>query len=606
MYLARLRIQGFRGIREADLVFGTHTVLIGPNSSGKTTVTEALALLFGRDKLIRELTEHDFFGSNPQAADRIRIVATLSGFEGNDPDRHSAWFREDRAVPKWLNPADGVLHAAHGAGYALACQIGFSARFDRDELTVETIRYYHDNDEMGDVFDPDVVRRVQSSVIKELGFFLVPANRTWDRALSFGSELFRRVVAAIGGRPAQAVIIERDRLRRPEAPLEQDAGLREIVAHIDAELAGLFSRPPRLTLRLTATDSEAVLDAVMPHFVAPIGSDLPAKRHGSGLISLQQLLLLLHFGRLRAERGQGFMLALEEPELHVPPPIQRRLIHRIQALSTQTIVGTHSPVVASGCEPTSVLILQNRDGNLASRPLLDSALGREAPNWKRTLYGTKRQETITALMHDVVLVPEGRSDFDIFRLLVDVVELRRPAAAIAGPEFGALVGVVPTQDANVVGVFEGLARTHNSTFCLIDGDEDGDRYIAALTALASPPVKIFQWPVGWSVEDVIGWIVAVDAVVLPLVATALHLELLNVAALVAVLKRATNAGGLKGDPLVYEALIGIAADSPTCLRRIQLILERLAHGSLGGVEPTEGWIRTDSSTDRTLVCRFVP
>jgi hypothetical protein len=33
------------------------------------------------------------------------------------------------------------------------------------------------------------------------------------------------------------------------------------------------------------------------------------------------LLLLFQFGRQRAAAGDGFWMALEEPELHVPPPL---------------------------------------------------------------------------------------------------------------------------------------------------------------------------------------------------------------------------------------------------------------------------------------------
>ncbi len=80
MKIALLEIDNFRGIRTGKVVFADHTVLIGPNNSGKTTVVEALALVLGRDRLVRSLTEHDFFGSNPEAVDRIKIVATIVGF----------------------------------------------------------------------------------------------------------------------------------------------------------------------------------------------------------------------------------------------------------------------------------------------------------------------------------------------------------------------------------------------------------------------------------------------------------------------------------------------------------------------------------------------
>ena len=81
MQIADLRIENFRGIRAGHIRFGPHTVFIGPNNCGKTTVIEALALLFGRDRMVRTLTEHDFFGSDPQPADRIRLVATIVEFD---------------------------------------------------------------------------------------------------------------------------------------------------------------------------------------------------------------------------------------------------------------------------------------------------------------------------------------------------------------------------------------------------------------------------------------------------------------------------------------------------------------------------------------------
>jgi putative ATP-dependent endonuclease of the OLD family len=47
MRIARVKIGNFRGISEAEIPFSGHTVLVGDNNSGKSTVLEALDLVLG-------------------------------------------------------------------------------------------------------------------------------------------------------------------------------------------------------------------------------------------------------------------------------------------------------------------------------------------------------------------------------------------------------------------------------------------------------------------------------------------------------------------------------------------------------------------------------
>ena len=160
--------------------------------------------------------------------------------------------------------------------------------------------------------------------------------------------------------------------------------------------------------------------------------------------------------------------------------------------------------VHRACDPTSLTVLHNHNGVLQASRLLDSPLSRTAPNWKRSLYLVKRQETVIALMHDVVLVPEGRIDFDLIRLLVNADEGRRQPTIPNSDQgdFGALVGHIPTHDGQVRGTFEELNKIHHRVLCLVDEDKAGLGYAKELAALPSPPTRILQWPTGWMIEDV--------------------------------------------------------------------------------------------------------
>jgi len=193
MQLALLEISNFRGVKIGRISFDRHAVLVGPNNSGKTTVIEALVLLFGRDRLVRSLTEHDFFGGNPKPQDRIKLVATVSGFENDDYTAYPDWFGESRGIPKWLDRKGATVHPTQAdTSWPLVCQIAFVARFDKDSLEVETARYFHDDEGAPDVFEQGSWTAVPASLIREVGLFLVPANRAWDKVISFNSELFRQ------------------------------------------------------------------------------------------------------------------------------------------------------------------------------------------------------------------------------------------------------------------------------------------------------------------------------------------------------------------------------------------------------------------------------
>lgn len=588
MEIASLKIENFRGVQDGIVRFSPHTVLVGANNCGKTTVIEALALLFGRDRMIRSLTEHDFHGSNPQPADRIRLTATVIGFHDDDPAQHPEWFRDDRGIVKWWNAATGAVHPARtDPAWKLACQIAFSARFHRPSLEVETLRYFHDDDSVGDVFDDETATPLPARLIRELGFFFVPAARTWDRTVSFGSELFRRVVAAGDGQPSESVLAERDRLRAPEARLEQDERLSPIVDRLNQELRGFFRTNPTLHLRVTPTDSDGLLESVVSHY-AHNGADLPlpAKRHGSGLLSLQHLLLLLQFGRLRVEADENFWMALEEPELHVPPALQRRLVHRIQSLSRQTLVSTHSPMVAALADPRGVAVLRNEGGVLTSVPLLQSTLAADTPNSVRKLFQVNRVETIAAVMHDFVLIPEGRTDYEWLGLLVRAVDLHQSWAAADECRFDAFVGVIPTHDGSVVRTVAAMSPLHPRVVALVDGDPEGIGYANALAAAGAPNSGIIlRWANGQMLEDVIGWIIDADAAAC-LPAISIDNPPADVANLVARLKDEVRAtGGLKKDSSSYEAIVGAIGANDACCARARSLLNAITEVAQGTDNP---------------------
>jgi energy-coupling factor transporter ATP-binding protein EcfA2 len=576
MIVSKLQISGFRGIRNCEINLSRFTTFIGPNNCGKTTIAEALALVLGRDRLVRTLTEHDFIGSEPRETDRIIVVASITDFLPNDPAKQTDWFRWGRSTIKWTDVDSGAVKAEKNKrSDLLACQIAFAARFDLETLEAITTRYFYDTS-VDPFADDAAIEQVPADLIRKLGFFLVPASRTWDRTISFGSELFRRVVSYVGGKPAAAVLAERTRLRTPKDPLEADANLRELVSNIDDDLTALLGRETKLKLRLTSTDSEGILESVFSHFSTEEGIPLPSRRHGSGLVSLQTLILLMRFGQTRVANGEGFLMVIEEPELHVPPPMQRKLLRMMQAMATQTIITTHSPTVASVPNPHEIQFVANYNGTLTSQPLTKRPLTQDAPNPIRSLLLSARDATIYALMHPSLLIPEGKIDAAWLRQFVKILELGATKSSDLGLSFAHEVGAVPTADARAKEVFEHLRDIHPSVFCLFDGDAQGDNYTSTACALKPPPRIVARWPKGWAIEHVVGWIAEAD----PSILARAELSQMGVPSKPTELVDALQ-GKLKTDEIIHGVIADALVESEPCRRRIGSAMQFIADIATG-------------------------
>ncbi len=562
MKINQLKIRNFRGIKEGTIYFDDHTVMVGANNVGKTCVIEALTLLLGRDRLIRNLTEHDFFGATPTPKDRFTITAQITGFEDNNPDSNPDWFRKGRAVPKWLDNRDNTIHTEQSdTSWMLCAEIGISGRFDIEDLTVETVRFFVDSDSFGDPFDDDsFVEKFPISLLKETGFFLVPASRTWDKMLSFASELFRRVVSTVGSIPALAIINQRDQVRFPEIKIEEQQEIKEVFDAVNDEISMIFPNAPKSHLRLTNTNSESILTTLVPHFSnAESELPIPANRQGSGIVSMQNLLLLLQLGELRKKKNQSFIVAIEEPELHIPPSQQRRLTNRLKACCQQTIVTTHSPDVASEFEPQSIRILNNKNGNFEAKPLINKKLSKEETNPVRHLIQWQKRQAVDSLMHERLLIPEGKGDYNWLRLLSFGLEVCSDHLNQNSNLFSCLVGVFPTESAAVEKVFNVLSNSHANVICLVDGDREGLRYIEVLKNAAVKPSRILKWSENNTIEDIIGLLLKVDGdAFLPKIKELISDDsITDINAFVTLLKlqRSNNNNGRKDDYLLHEEIV---------------------------------------------------
>lgn len=294
-------------------------------------MAEALALLFSRDRMYQPLSDWDFYGGDPKPESRFTITATLSDFgdgTNNNPVSFPEWFAGNGATPVWWNEVlENVVEAVDRPPETkLAAQVSLEARYDDEACEFEVKRFFYDG--QCDPFDDDC-RVIPNDLLRGVGVFLLPSAREWDKLLSFGSSTFIKVLKEYEAVPGLAIDRLKHDLRSGVTKVEEAEPFATILKDAESELGAFFFKENefRLAYRPTGLDAISVLRSLVA-FLARAGQDdflLPVARQGSGVISLQTLLLLLAFGRKRIERAKNFILIAEEPELHLHPALHRKL-----------------------------------------------------------------------------------------------------------------------------------------------------------------------------------------------------------------------------------------------------------------------------------------
>jgi hypothetical protein len=203
-------------------------------------------------------------------------------------------------------------------------------------------------------------------------------------------------------------------------------------------------------------------------------------------------------------------------------------------------------------------------------------------------------------MHDTVLVPEGRIDVDLLRLIGRAIDTQQSWTSDSECRFEAHVGIVPTHDGSVVVTYQTLSTLHPAVACIVDGDAAGIGYAAQLAALKSPPQVVVRWPDGWTIEDVVGWLVRPEPqTVLGAINVSIQPALANVEDLVLRLK-VKGGAGFKGDLVGYETVAAALAISSPCIARARELLNALADVLLG--KPSALFaVPVDAPTERVLI-----
>ena len=146
------------------------------------------------------------------------------------------------------------------------------------------------------------------------------------------------------------------------------------------------------------------LREVVKLFIAtwPSNYPVPFSRQGTGSVNLLVFALLTMIADLKEQNSAIFVM--EEPEIALPPHIQRRVVKYVLQEMGQSIVTSHSPYIIEQYEAENVVVLGRDDKScFTGKPIDRSAI--EQKN-----YRAQRRQFAEAILSRAVFVVEGATE----------------------------------------------------------------------------------------------------------------------------------------------------------------------------------------------------
>lgn len=411
MKICQVKVENFRGIRSGRVVLSGHSVLVGDNNVGKSTLLEAIDLVLGPERLSRRpvVDEHDFYAGQYLGAEGEPVEIHIEVIVGDLSEEQQRYFREH--IEWWDTENEELLagppaEGTDAAGVTPALRLAFRAAYDPDEDDFTGHTYFATPELPEGQHVP--FRTVDK---RKCGFLYLRTLRTGTRALSLERGSLLDVILRLQDKRVrmwEELLSELRQLPvadKPEigvTPLLQEVqgAVRKFVPSDWAEAPHMrVSDLTRETLRKTLT----VFMGTGSNRPDGTTYSAPYQHQGTGTINTLVLALLSIIASLKQE----VIFAMEEPEIALPPHTQKRIVNSVRGTSAQAIFTSHSPYVLEEFHPSEVQVLRRTNGELSATPAM------YPPAVKPKAYKAEfRARFCEALLARYVLILEGRTEFD--------------------------------------------------------------------------------------------------------------------------------------------------------------------------------------------------
>ncbi len=472
MKLVNIKIENFRGIKHCNLNLPDQVVLVGDNNSGKSTILEAIDLVLGPDRLSKRpvIDEHDFFagqylnnGNNPI---KIDIEVIITGLE----KEQLTHFRNN--IEWWDTKTMSLLEgpppeSTDREGVVPALRLGFNGSYDADEddFTGETFFLSPETENGKKVMFTTKDKRL-------CGFLYLRTLRTGNRALSLEHGSLLDIILKLKELKPRMWEDVLSQLRDISVAGNPELGISDILTSVQKSVRELVpvecaDAPAIRVSQMTREHLRQILTVFLGTGTCDnTGKEYAAPFHHQGTGTINTLVLTLL--SMIADLKQNVIFAMEEPEIAIPPHTQKRIISSVISKSAQAIFTSHSPYVLEEFEPSQIIVVDRKNGELNGCP------AQLPPSVKPKIYRDEvKRRFCEALLARRILIVEGRTEYDTFPRVAKKLQEGNPDeySSLDGMGIAVISADTDSQVAPLGEYFRGLGK---ETYAIFDKQSDVD------------------------------------------------------------------------------------------------------------------------------------
>jgi len=439
----RLRIERFRGLKDFDwLPKAGMNVILGGGDVGKTTVLDALSLLFSPTNATT-VAETDYWQRETEPEFLITATVSLPASAGVENQKRMTY-------PWHWNGKEAVQPVSTD---------GVDAEPDTPVYVIR-VRGTTDLEPAWEVVQPDgTTDHLSVAVRRQIGLLRLGSDERNDRDLRlvYGSAL-DRLLADNGFRA-------RVGKEMAKVPLEKELNeeSRKALASLSEKL-GKSALPTGLTLGLTSGQGPSI-GSLIGLLAQHGGKDIPLSSWGAGTRRMAALEVAA------ATAGNASLTTIDEIERGLEPYRLRRLLGLLEATMGQVFLTTHSAVSIAAVGKLGHLWYLDGTGNIGYLPA--------------TKIEAQQRRDPETFLAKLAVVGEGKTEVGFLNFLL--------GKAFNGSPLDDGVRICDGQGNNaVLGLLETFAEANLECAGLVDDEGENSGRWKALKAQMGD--RLLQWP----------------------------------------------------------------------------------------------------------------